>query len=65
MNPKDVIAYEICNSWWAPWISNDWLQDKIAAYFARKVSRKLARYGRHLKFKMEKQTSGAVNLDES
>ena len=47
---KEVLRYEIAASWWACWISGNYLQAVIARYFARKVKRKYARYNRHVEF---------------
>lgn len=41
------LDWEINNSWFAGYISNPWLQDKIASYYVWKVKRKYARYKRN------------------
>jgi len=41
-----ILDYEIRSSWWASWISNEWLQELSANWFAWKVRRKFARWQR-------------------
>lgn len=41
---KLLLDYEIASSWWASWISNPWLQELTARYFAWKVGRKYRRF---------------------
>jgi len=38
------LDYEIRSSWWASWISWDWLQELSGRYFAWKTRRKYERY---------------------
>ena len=40
----ELLMYEIHASWWADKISNAWLQDLAAKYFAWKVNRKRGRW---------------------
>lgn len=40
----EILDYEVCTSWWAEWIGNDFLQGLVAKYFAWKVNRKYNRY---------------------
>jgi hypothetical protein len=52
MNPRALLDYELYASyWWVSWISNEWLQEKAAKYFAWKVNRKYAAYQRGLERK--------------
>lgn len=38
-----ALDYEVQASWWASWISNDFLQGLAGRYFAWKVNRKMGR----------------------
>lgn len=38
-----LLEYEISASWWAQYISNDWLQELASRYFTWKVRRKMSR----------------------
>lgn len=42
----DLVFYEVAGAAWPGLISNAWLQDIIARYFARKVERKYRRWMR-------------------
>ena len=41
---RDALLYEIHSHWLAPYVSNPFLQNLFAKYFAWKVSRKYKRY---------------------
>ncbi len=55
MSIEHLMLYEISSSWWARGISNDWLQNLAARYFAWKTKRKYARYKQHI----ERAASGS------
>ena len=44
MNIKELIEYEVANSWIGTFISFDWGQEILANYIARKTSRKYYRH---------------------
>lgn len=44
MDKSDIVTYEIANSPIAPYISNKWLQEQLAKYYAKKASRKYRKY---------------------
>ena len=42
---RQFLDYELgASAWWVSLISNEWLQDRVGTYFARKVQRKYRRY---------------------
>jgi len=41
---KSLVEYEIAGSWWFGFISNSWLQDRVAKYVIWKTKRKYKRY---------------------
>lgn len=48
-NEKKIVfvKYEIYSSWWAGLVSNRWLQELAAKYYAWKVERKIKRLERY------------------
>lgn len=48
-----LAEYEIRSSWWASYISNDYLQSLAGKYFAAKVNRKFKRLKQSRQMKME------------
>lgn len=46
--PSVLLDYEIRASWWASWISIDWMQNLVVRYYVRKVIRKHYRYKRSI-----------------
>lgn len=40
----DAVNYETRASWWAEWISIEWMQEVAARWFVWKVRRKYRRY---------------------
>jgi 2-phosphoglycerate kinase len=45
---QSVVEYEVASSWWAPYISNTFLQDLAAKYMLWKTIRKMKRYKKFL-----------------
>ena len=41
---RDILDYEVRASWWASWVSADWMQNLAGTYYAWKVTRKYKRY---------------------
>lgn len=42
---RQFLDYEInASRWWVGWICNEWLQHRVASYFAWKVNRKYRAY---------------------
>jgi hypothetical protein len=42
---QELIKYEFAqNAWWIGWVSNDWLQNKIAKWLRAKTASKYANY---------------------
>jgi len=39
-----AVHYELMTSWWAPWISHPWWQERAADYYVWKTRRKHRRY---------------------
>lgn len=50
MTQLEALEYEILASSWTGYVSNNWLQKKIADYYLWKVRRKYARYMRRMEF---------------
>ena len=50
---RAILDYEIRSSWWASWISNNWLQEISASWFAWKVNRKFRRWVESRQGRME------------
>lgn len=44
MNKTDALNYEIANSFIAQFVSNEWLQEQLAKYYAKKIERKYRKY---------------------
>ncbi len=42
--PAELLAYEISNSWIAPFVSSEWLGELLADFYVWKLHRKLSRY---------------------
>lgn len=57
---NQALRYEVSGSWWANLISNNFLQDLSARYFAWKVKLKYVRYQkwRSVRNKMDAITGG-------
>ncbi|MBX0290969.1 hypothetical protein K3G63_10995 [Hymenobacter sp. HSC-4F20] len=53
MTKRDILKYEVHASWWAPLISNNFLQRLAGKYFAWKVNRKWDAYNKSLKVSAE------------
>ena len=43
ITPIQALKYEVAASWWVPYIPAEWIESLAAKYYARKVSRKIAR----------------------
>jgi hypothetical protein len=56
---QQVLYYEVSSSWWAGWISINWLQDLACHYFLWKVRRKYARYFRALTYYRRRELQSA------
>jgi len=48
---RDALMYEIHSHWFAPHVSNPFLQKLLAKYFAWKVSRKYRRYMKSMRMR--------------
>lgn len=44
VSKTELVHYEVAGSLWAGFISNAWMQNIVAAYFAHKVDRKFRRW---------------------
>lgn len=53
MNKADLLDYEVAGSWWAQWLSSEWLQTLAAKYFAATVKRKHRRWQEHEQWKRQ------------
>lgn len=60
MNKKELLLYEIASSWWACYISWNWVQELAAKYFVWKVERKYNRWLKHNQWK-EKVSKGPLD----
>lgn len=60
MKKTDILAYEVRASWWAGYLSANWMQKLAARYFVWKVERKYARYKKSMEL-FNKVTQSAIN----
>ena len=56
-SPTDMIKWEVYSSWWAPYVSNAWIQNIAGKYIAWKVGRKWHRfeYSLHMRDMLRRQ----------
>lgn len=56
MKGKDILEYELANSFWCQFIWFGWGQELMARYYAYRVQKKISKYRRYLELKRKRQS---------